>query len=94
MRNVVLLISGLAAGLGIGLAAPDLNAGLAVGARPAAPAGMVMQWVDRTQKGDRLDIPVTRIGKQPLPRQEMLDGCEPAASTLSPIAQAPARCAA
>jgi hypothetical protein len=61
-----------------------------------------MQWVDRTHKGDRLDRPagydsaVTRVGKTPVRRAnpQMLEGCEPAASTLSPSAQIAARCTA
>lgn len=97
MRSVLLLFSGLIVGLGIGFAAPDLDLGLAVGARPAVPAGTVVQWVDRTHKGDRLDLSVTRVGREPAPAQKsqkLMDGCEPAASPLSPSAQIAARCAA
>ena len=97
MRNLVLLASGVVLGLGIGLAAPDLDFGLSVGARPAVPAGSTVQWVDRTHKGDRLDMAVTRVGKQPTPPQQtnkLMDGCEPAASPLSASAQVAGRCAA
>lgn len=94
MRGVTLLISGLGVGLVAGQAASDLNLGFSVGARTVAPAGSVVQWVDRTHKGDRLGLPMTRVGKQPLPAQKIMDGCEPAASPLSASAQIAARCAA
>jgi hypothetical protein len=97
MRGVALLLSGLVLGLGVGLAAPNLDFGLTVGARPATPAGTVVQWVDRTHKADRLDISVTRVGREPTPPQQshkLMDGCEPAASPLSASAQIAARCAA
>lgn len=96
MRGVALLISGLVVGLAVGLAAPDLNFGFTVGARPVAPAGSVVQWVDRTHKGNRLALPTTSVDNQPLPvpAQKIMDGCEPAASPLSASAQTAARCAA
>ena len=96
MRGVTLLITGLGVGLVAGLAASDLNFGFSVGARTVAPAGSVVQWVDRTHKGDRLALPMARVGKQPLPSpaQKIMDGCEPAASPLSASAQIAARCAA
>jgi len=96
MRGVALLIFGLAVGLSAGLTVPDLNFGFTVGAHPVAPAGAVVQWVDRTHKTDRAGLPMTRVGKQPVPSppQTMMDGCEPAASPLSASAQTAARCAA
>ena len=97
MRGVLTLTAGLIAGAVIGFGAPHVDFGIAVGARPAMPAGSVIQAVDRAHKGDRLDISVTRIGRQPLPPQKsprIMDGCEPAASPLSSSAQVEARCAA
>ena len=96
MRGITLLIAGLGAGLVAGLAASDLNFGFSVGARTVAPPGSVVQWVDRTHKGDRLALPMTQVGKQPLPSpaHKIMDGCEPAASPLSASAQIAARCAA
>lgn len=94
MRGVVTLIAGMAGGLVIGLAAPHVDWGLSVGARPLAPAGMTTQWVDRSQKGNRLDIPSVRVGKQPVPAPKLITGCEPAASPLSASGQVPGRCAA
>ena len=57
---------------------------LAVGARPMPERGAVIQHVDRTHKGNRLDLP-TALGsrglapKQPIPLPE---GCEPSFSPL------------
>ncbi|HEY6028502.1 MAG TPA: hypothetical protein VIV09_16510 [Pseudolabrys sp.] len=96
MRGITLLVSGLGVGLIVGLAASDLNLGFSVGARPLVPTGSVVQSVDRTHKGDRAGLPMTRVGKQPLPSpaEKIMDGCEPAASALSASAQIAGRCAA
>lgn len=94
MRGLLLLISGLVVGLAVGVTASDVDWGFAVRAGPAAPAGTVIQSVDRTHKGDRLDMSVTRVGKEPIQPQKLMDGCEAAASPLSRSAQNPARCAA
>ena len=94
MRGWVLTVSGLIVGVAVGAAASDLDWGFAVRARPAAPAGGTTQWVDRTHKGGRLDQAVTRVGKEPVRPQSIMDGCEAAASPLSASAQIPARCAA
>ena len=94
MRGWVLTLSGLVVGLAIGAAASDLDWGFSVRARPAAPAGGTTQWVDRTHKGGRLDQSVTRVGTEPVRSPAIMDGCEAAASPLSPSAQIPARCAA
>src|SRR6185437_2745462 len=51
MRGFVLTLSGLIVGLAMGVAASDVDWGFAVRARPATPAGSVVQWVDRTHKG-------------------------------------------
>jgi hypothetical protein len=65
---------------------------LAVGARPLAARGELIQHVDRTHKGNRLDIHAT-IGVRPLPPlhkqpAKMLMGCEPAYSPLAAAAPA------
>ena len=74
--------------------------GLAVGALPLSKPGQVMQYVDRTHKGDRLDLRTT-IGTRPLqPTQKqpakMPPGCEPVFSTLAASAHTnyPGRCVA
>ena len=58
--------------------------GLSAGARPMPERGAVIQHVDRTRKGDRLDLPAT-VGARPVPKQEMAlpEGCEPVFSPLS-----------
>jgi hypothetical protein len=80
-----LLIGGLA-GLAMGLVAAD-GLGLAVGARPVAEPGQVIQHVDRTHKGDRLHLQTTfgRGRLQPAPKQPsvLLEGCEPPISSLA-----------
>ncbi|HEV2628825.1 MAG TPA: hypothetical protein VGV41_09310 [Pseudolabrys sp.] len=95
MRGVFTLFAGMAAGLVVGLVAPQVDWGFAVGARPLVPAGMTTQSVNRGHKGDRLDMPEVRVGKQPVPPAKLLmHGCEPAASPLSASGQVPGRCAA
>ena len=73
-RLLVVLAMGLVIGTGLGLA---------VCARPVAERGTIIQHVDRTHKGDRLDLPAT-VGIRPLPKQQMAlpEGCEPAFSPL------------
>ena len=68
----------LAVGLVIGT-----GLGLAVGARPVEERGAIIQHVDRTHKGDRLDLPAT-VGMRPVPKRPMAlpEGCEPAFSPL------------
>jgi hypothetical protein len=93
-----LLIGSLAA-LALGLAA-IAGLGLSVGARPVAQPGQIIQYVDRTHKGDRLDIrgPVGSRAIEPVHQQpgKMPVGCEPAVSLLAASAHAndPGRCIA
>lgn len=94
MRGVFTLFAGMAVGLTLGLVAPQVDWGFSVGARPLAPAGMTAQGVDRSHKGDRLDMPAVRVGKQPVPPAKLMNGCEPAASPLSASGDVTGRCAA
>jgi hypothetical protein len=96
MRLLIGLLAGLGAGAALGLSAPALNLGFAVNAWPLAPAGTTLQRVDRTHKGDRLDVPMTRVGKQPVSTPKVLIGCEPVSSPLAGTMRAsiPGRCAA
>jgi hypothetical protein len=67
---------------------------LAVGARPVTERGAIIQHVDRTHKGDRLDLP-TRIGARPLTDTQpaVPVGCDRVFSSLSPAPVNPAgRC--
>ena len=84
-----LLIGGLAV-LAMGLVTV---AGLAVGARPIAEPGQVIQYVDRTHKANRLDLRTTsgtRPAMRPSQRQPHMVpvGCEPAFSSLESAARA------
>ena len=81
------LLIGLVAALAMGLVT---LAGLdfAVGARPMPEGGALIQHVDRTHKGDRLDRHTTTIGSRPVPKKAMTKvpvGCEP---TFSPLVDA------
>jgi hypothetical protein len=60
-----------------------------VGAQSTIGQGSVMQWVDRTHKGDRLDA-ANHNAQQPRVRkpERILTGCEPAISPLSASARA------
>jgi hypothetical protein len=55
---------------------------------------MKMQSVDRTNKGDRLIVPATSVGKRQTPEKpsmqkpKMLAGCDPVFSPLAASAQA------
>ena len=57
--------------------------GLAVRARPASEPGTTTQHVDRTLKGDRLNLP-TAVGTQPAlgSAPAVLIGCDPPSSPL------------
>jgi len=96
MRLLIGLVAGLIAGGALGLWAPALNWGFAVNAGTVAPAGTTLQSVDRSHKGDRLDVPMTRVGKQPVTTPKVLIGCEPVSSPLAGTARAsiPGRCSA
>ena len=69
--------------------------GLAVRARPASEPGTTTQHVDRTLKGDRLNLP-TAVGMQPAlgSMPAVLIGCDPPYSPLlsTARAQGPGRC--
>jgi hypothetical protein len=64
--------------------------GFAVGARPVAENGAVIQHVDRTNKTDRLDIHATTVRSRSVPKQQIAlpEGCEPVFSPLVAIKQA------
>jgi hypothetical protein len=79
------LTIGVLAALAMGLVTVA-GLGLAVGARPVAGRGAVIQHVDRTDKGDRLDLRKTLGGRPPTRQPAAVPvGCEPA---FSPLAKA------
>ena len=58
--------------------------GLSVGARPLVGNGALVQHVDRTHKGDRLDMRMTTgAAPQPKATQSTPVGCEPEFSPLA-----------
>lgn len=81
--------------LALELFVPPAGIGLAVNAWSVVPPGDTMQYVDRTNKGDRLNMSVTTIDKQRRAPAKILVGCDPAFSPLSASASAnfPGRCA-
>jgi hypothetical protein len=79
-------------------AAAIAGLGLEIGAQPATEGSVIVQTVDRAQKGDRLDIHPAE-GRQRNPKRDFGEvpvGCEPAFSPLSLPAHEnfSARCAA
>lgn len=76
------MLIGVLAVLAMGLATVA-GLGLAVGARPVPERGAIIQHVDRTHKGDRLDLQTT-VGSRPVSKQPMAlpEGCEPLVSPL------------
>ncbi|MCK9919109.1 hypothetical protein MXD81_59275 [Microbacteriaceae bacterium K1510] len=108
MRSVVSYsLASVLVVLTAGFVAPASWLGLPVGARPVVGTGMTVQTVDRSNKSDRLDIPLTVIDKKkpattvgkeraPAAPVKILDGCDPVFSPLSSSAQAnlPGRCLA
>lgn len=104
MRSVVSYsLASVLVVLTAGFIAPASWLGLPVGARPMVETGMKVQTVDRTNKTDRLEIPLTVIDKKPTTvgkersptaPVKILDGCDPVFSPLSSSAQAnlPGRC--
>ena len=77
------LLIGVLAVLSMALATVT-GLGLSAGARPIPERSAIIQHVDRTNKGDRLDLPTT-VGARPVPKQQMTlpEGCEPVFSPLS-----------
>jgi hypothetical protein len=77
------ILIGVPAALAMGLVSVA-GVGLAVGARPMPERGAAIQHIDRTHKGNRLDLPTTLGSRGPVPTQQIAlpDGCEPAFSPL------------
>ena len=84
MRGFVLnIILGTAVVVMLGVVAPPL-VGFALGARQPADDVGNSQIVDRTHKGNRLQLPtVNGRKKPPTSAPTMLTGCEPVFSSLS-----------
>jgi hypothetical protein len=98
MRGFVLyLFAGILVVLAMDVVAPHAGLGLAVMAWPAVNKDATPQAVDRTHKGDRLQIPTANGRREPPPTAPAtLVGCDPVFSVLSSSAYAnyPGRCIA
>lgn len=90
MRNfVTYFFAGIAAILAMDAVAPPVGLGLAVGVWPSIPDSFVGQVVDRTHKGDRLQVPLTTGRRMsPTSTPAVLVGCEPVFSSLSASSRA------
>jgi hypothetical protein len=85
MRSITgYLLIGISAALA-SVALTITGLGFALSAQPVS----VIQRVDRTHKGDRLDMYTTTIDKRPLQKKRIriMAGCDPAFSALSPSAR-------
>lgn len=84
-RLVSYLVAALLAIAAVELIAPSSLPGITVSARSVVPTGATLQYVDRRNKGDRLDRAVTVVNKRPIAKRpdKIMDGCDPAFSPLS-----------
>ena len=90
MRGIVTyLMAGILAVLVMDFVAPPVGVGLAVDAKPVVKSVEIIQFVDRTNKGDRLSQPAD-VGQQQAPSAppKIMIGCDPAFSPLSASARA------
>jgi len=83
------LLAGILVVLAMDFAAPPVGLGFVVGASPVAERSAKTQFVDRTHKSDRMNLPAP-VGEQKTPEQPpaVLIGCDPAFSRLSASARA------
>lgn len=83
------LLAGIMVVVAIDFIAPPVGLGLPVGVGPTVEQGSLAQSVNRSHKGDRLNVP-TAVDKSPAPRKSptILVGCDPVFSPLSASARA------
>lgn len=83
------LLAGILVVLAIDFIAPPGGLGLPVGAWPTVEQGSLVQSVNRSYKGDRLNVPMA-VDKSHAPRKlpTLLVGCDPVFSPLSASAHA------
>lgn len=78
------LLAGIMVVLALDMVAPPAGFGLAVGAWPVAKGNAAVQFVDRTHKGDRLQVPTASDRRlMPPGAPATLIGCETVFSSLS-----------
>jgi len=83
------LLAGIMVVVAMDFIAPPVGLGLSVGAWPTVEQGSLVHSVNRSNKGDRLNVPVA-IDKSHAPRKSptILVGCDPVFSPLSASARA------
>ncbi len=83
------LLAGILVVVAMDFIAPPVGLGLSVETWPTVEPGSLLQSVNRSNKGDRLNVPVA-IDKSHAPRQSptVLVGCDPVFSPLSASARA------
>lgn len=83
------LLAGIMVVLAMDFIAPPIGLGLPVSAWPTVEQGSLVQSVNRSKKGDRLNVP-TAVDKSQAPRKSpiVLVGCDPVFSPLSASARA------
>ena len=86
------LLAGILVVLAMDFIAPPVGLGLSVETWPTVEPGSLLQSVNRSNKGDRLNVPVAvdKSDKSQAPRQSptVLVGCDPLFSPLSASARA------
>ena len=90
------ILAGLVVVLAMDIVAPPVGLGVAVVAQPAPDMNKPVQIVDRTRKGDQLQVPNANGRQTPPGAPTVPIGCEAAFSSLSAGARAnfPGRCLA
>ena len=83
------LLAGIMVVVAMDFIAPPSGLGLSVGAWPTVEQGTLVQSVNRSNKGDRLNVPMA-VDKSHAPRKlpTVLVGCDPVFSPLSASARA------
>jgi hypothetical protein len=83
------VLAGILVVVAMDFIAPPVGLGLPVGVGPTVEQGSSTQSVNRSLKGDRLNVP-TAVDKSPAPRKSptVLVGCDPVFSPLSASAHA------
>jgi hypothetical protein len=97
MRSLMpYILAGIVVVVAMDVVAPPVGLGFAGVAQSATGMSQPAQIVDRTRKGDRLQLPRVREGQRPTGVPPMPIGCEAAFSSLSAGARAnfPGRCLA
>jgi len=83
------IFAGLVVLVAMDAMAPPAGLGLAIATWPSVDGNAAVQVVDRTHKGDRLQVPTANSDRMsPRSTPAMLIGCEPVFSSLSASSRA------